>query len=102
MAVIIRIPSPFQVYTAGREAIEVGTGTLSEALASLEQQCPGIAERILDNGRIRSFLNVYVNDEDIRFLQGERTEVRDGDEVVILPAIAGGGCRQGCRDQAAW
>ncbi|KAF0180555.1 MAG: PdtH [Nitrospirae bacterium] len=102
MAVTIRIPSPFQRYADGREAIEVGPGTLADVLASLEQQCPGIAERILENGRTRSFLNVYVNEEDIRFLQGERTEVRDGDEVVILPAIAGGGYRRGCRDEAAW
>ncbi len=98
MAVIIRVPTQFQAYTGGRETIETGPGMLTEVFASLELQCPGIADRILDNGSIRSFLNVYVNEEDIRLLQGERTEVRDGDEVVILPAIAGGGCRLGCRE----
>lgn len=101
MAVVVRIPTPFQGYTGGRETVEADAGTVADILASLDKQCPGIAARILEHGRLRSFLNVYVNEEDVRFLQGEHTEVRDGDEVVILPAIAGGGCGGGCYDETA-
>lgn len=71
--------------------VEVSAATLGEALAALQSQYPAIKERLRDdNGKIRRFINLYVNDEDIRFLQNEETPIKDGDEISIVPAIAGG------------
>lgn len=90
MAVKIRIPSPLQRLTQGKDEVEGRGGTIIELINNLEIRYPGIGERILDGGKIRRFINIYLNEEDIRFLQAEQTEVKDGDEASIVPAIAGG------------
>ena len=91
MAIKIRIPTPLQKLTQNKGEVE-GTGaSIAEILSSLETQFPGIKSRLYDEaGALRRFINFYVNDEDIRFLQGEKTAVKDGDEISIVPAIAGG------------
>ncbi|MEW6116607.1 MAG: MoaD/ThiS family protein [Nitrospirota bacterium] len=90
MAVKVRIPTPLQRLTQGKEEVEGKAGTILELINDLETKYPGIAERISEGGKVRRFVNIYVNEEDIRFLQAEQTKVKDGDEVSIVPAIAGG------------
>lgn len=90
MSVKVRIPTPLQRLTQGKEEVEGSTGTIIEVINDLEKRFPGIAERITENGKVRRFVNIYLNDEDIRFLNTEKTVVKDGDEVSIVPAIAGG------------
>ena len=90
MAVKVRIPTPLQRLTQGKEEVEGVAGSIIELVNDLENKFPGIGERISENGKIRRFVNIYVNDEDIRFLKAEETAVKDGDEVSIVPAIAGG------------
>lgn len=90
MAVKVRIPTPLQSLTGGKEEVEAKAGTIIELVNDLNVRFPGIAERISENGKIRRFVNLYVNEEDIRFMQAESTPVKDGDEVSIVPAIAGG------------
>jgi len=90
MAVKVRIPTPLQSLTGGKEEVEAKAGTIIELVNDLNARFPGIAERISENGKIRRFVNFYVNEEDIRFMQAESTPVKDGDEVSIVPAIAGG------------
>ncbi|GBD99600.1 sulfur carrier protein CysO [bacterium BMS3Abin07] len=90
MPVKVRIPTPLQRLTGGKEEVEAKTGTVIEIVNDLDKQYPGIAERISENNKIRRFVNMYVNEEDIRFLQAEATVVKDGDELSIVPAIAGG------------
>jgi molybdopterin synthase sulfur carrier subunit len=92
MSVKVRIPTPLQRLTQGREEVEGAPGTIIELISDLDKSFPGIAERITENGKVRRFVNIYLNDEDIRFLNTEGTVVKDGDEVSIVPAIAGG-CR---------
>ena len=94
MAVKVRIPTPLQRLTQGKEEVEAKPGTVIELVNDLEGKYPGIAERISENGKIRRFVNIYLNDEDIRFLKAEETQVKDGDEVSIVPAIAGGGTKE--------
>jgi molybdopterin converting factor small subunit len=90
MAVEVRIPTILRSYTGGSKAVDATGTTLSEVIESVEAANPGIKERIVDGGDLRRFINVYVNDEDVRFLGGLDTEVADGDVVVVLPAVAGG------------
>lgn len=90
MAVKVRIPTPLQRLTKGQEVVEANAGTVIELVQELDKMFPGIGERVSEGGKIRRFVNVYVNEEDIRFLKAEATEVKDGDEVSIVPAIAGG------------
>ena len=90
MAVKVRIPTPLQRLTQGKEEVEGAVGTIIALVNALDAQYPGLAERVSENGKIRRFVNIYVNDEDIRFLNAEETQVKDGDEVSIVPAIAGG------------
>lgn len=90
MAVKVRIPSPLQKLTAGKDEVEGEPGTVISLINNLDKRFPGIGERISEGGRIRRFINIYLNDEDIRFLKNEETEVKDRDEVSIVPAIAGG------------
>ena len=94
MTVKVRIPTPLQRLTQGQEEVEGVSGSIISVVNELDRKFPGIAERISENGKIRRFVNIYLNDEDIRFLNAEETEVKDGDEVSIVPAIAGGS-RQG-------
>lgn len=91
MAVKVLIPTPLQKFTNNQATLECSGSNVAELFDSLEQQCPGIKERLCDEkGQPRRFLNFYVNEEDIRFLDGTRTELNDGDEVSIVPAVAGG------------
>ncbi len=91
MSVKVRIPTPLRKLTHEQELVEVPAGTIGSAIAELQRQFPGIQERLVDEaGNVRRFVNVYVNEEDIRFLQNNDTPVKDGDEVSIIPAIAGG------------
>ncbi len=90
MAVKVRIPTPLQRLTQGKEEVEAEPGTVIEIITELDRRFPGLGERISEGGKVRRFVNIYVNEEDIRFLQAESTPVKDGDEVSIVPAIAGG------------
>ena len=91
MAVTVRIPTPLRKFTQDQADVAIEGNTIGEVINNLEAQYAGIKERIVDeSGAIRRFLNVYVNEEDIRFLDGPNTPVKDGDQVTIVPAIAGG------------
>jgi len=90
MAVKVRIPTPLQKLTYGKDEVEGEPGTVISLVNNLDKRFPGIGERISEGGKIRRFINIYLNDEDIRFLKNEGTVVKDGDEVSIVPAIAGG------------
>jgi len=90
MPVTVKIPVPLQRLTQGKEEVEGEPGTVISLIQGLDQKYPGIAERISEAGKLRRFVNIYVNEEDVRFKKNEETEVRDGDEVSIVPAIAGG------------
>jgi|TARA_B100001971_G_scaffold169849_1_gene161756 molybdopterin synthase sulfur carrier subunit len=91
MPVQIRIPTPLRKLTHDEEVVETSAETIGDAINDLESRYPGLQERLLDEeGQVRRFVNVYVNEEDIRFLQEKETLLKDGDEVSIIPAIAGG------------
>jgi sulfur-carrier protein len=91
MSVTVLIPTPLQKLTNQQATVECTAANISELLESLEQNCPGIKARLCDDqGELRRFVNFYVNNEDIRFLEGSSTALQDGDEVSIIPAIAGG------------
>ena len=90
MAVEVRIPTILRSYTGGEKTVPSEGSTLSEVIDNLESNHPGIKERLLDGEDLRRFVNVYVNDEDVRFTGGLDTTVSDGDKVVVLPAVAGG------------
>ena len=91
MAVKVRIPTPLMKLTNNKSEVTAEGSTITEILNSLESQYAGIKERICDeNGSPRRFINIYVNEEDIRFLDGENSAVKEGDEISIIPAIAGG------------
>jgi molybdopterin synthase sulfur carrier subunit len=94
MPVKVLIPTPLRNLTGGAADVMVAEGgakDVSQLLAALEAKHPGLKERLCDDsGKLRRFVNVYLNEEDIRFLQGEATALKDGDEVSIVPAIAGG------------
>jgi MoaD family protein len=92
MAVHVRIPTPLRSITKGQAEVEADGETVGDVVAFLERQFPGLADRILDEtGAIRRFVNIYVNEEDIRFLDGLKTVLKDRDHVAVVPAIAGGG-----------
>lgn len=90
MAVKVRIPTPLQRLTEGKETVEGKPARIIDLIMELDSSYPGFAERISEDGKVRRFVNIYLNEEDIRFLQSEETETKDGDEVSIVPAIAGG------------
>ena len=90
MSVSVRIPTILRTYTGGEKAVEASGSTLSELIDDLENNHPGIKDRLIDNGDLRRFVNVYVNDEDVRFTGSLDTALKDGDSVTILPAVAGG------------
>ena len=91
MPVKVIIPTPLRPFAAKRESIELEAATVREALDSLTTQHAELRRHLYsDDGRLRSFVNVYVNDDDIRYLQNENTPVRDGDTISIVPSIAGG------------
>ncbi|MEU3465463.1 MoaD/ThiS family protein [Streptomyces sp. NPDC006733] len=90
MAIEVRIPTILRTYTDGAKAVDGAGSTLDELFSDLESRHKGIRERIVVDGGLRRFVNVYLNDEDVRFLDGISTKVADGDSVTILPAVAGG------------
>jgi molybdopterin synthase sulfur carrier subunit len=91
MTVIIRVPTTLRTLTAGSSEVEVEPGTVGEVLSALEERHPGFAERLLDDdGNLRRFVNVFVSDDDIRYMDGLQTSVPDGETVSIVPAVAGG------------
>jgi molybdopterin synthase sulfur carrier subunit len=90
MAIEVRIPTILRTYTGGEKSVEANGATLSALIDDLEASHAGIGERLLEDGELRRFINVYVNDEDVRFEGGLAKELSDGDVVVILPAVAGG------------
>jgi MoaD family protein len=90
MAIEVRIPTILRQYTDGQKAVEGSGDTLGALITDLESRHPGIRARIVDGDQLRRFVNVYLNDEDVRFLEGIDTKLADGDNVTILPAVAGG------------
>jgi MoaD family protein len=90
MPIEVRIPTILRTYTGGEKAVDAQGSTLAEVIENLEANFSGIKERLIENGDLRRFVNVYVNDEDVRFTGGLETAVSDGDQVVVLPAVAGG------------
>ncbi len=90
MPVTVRIPTPLQMLTNGKAEVECSVKNVSGLVVALERDYPGMRERLSESGKIRRFINIYVNDEDIRFLNKEETVLKDGDIISIVPAIAGG------------
>ena len=90
MAIEVRIPTILRTYTGGEKAVTGEGDTLSAVIDHLEDNHPGIKDRLIEGEDLRRFVNVYVNDEDVRFTGGLGTSVGDGDQVVVLPAVAGG------------
>ncbi len=90
MAITVRIPTPLRTLTGGAESVSVDAKNILEMVEKLESAHPGIKERLMDDKGVRRFVNLYVGEEDIRFLDGVSTELKDGDEVSVVPAIAGG------------
>ena len=91
MPVKVRVPTPLMKLTNNQAEVSAEGATIADILNNLESQFAGIKERICEeNGTPRRFINIYLNEEDIRFLDGEKTKIKDGDEVSIIPAIAGG------------
>jgi molybdopterin converting factor small subunit len=93
MAVKVIIPTPLRVYAEKRDSTEVTAKTVGEALGQLTKQFGALRKHLFtEEGKLRSFVNVYVNDEDIRYLSKENTPTKDGDTISIVPSIAGGSC----------
>ncbi len=91
MSIVVRIPTPLRRLTNGQDKVNVDGDNLGGVIDAMNEQCPGIRERICDDqGQLRNFVNVYINGEDVRFLQGLETATTDGDEVSVVPAVAGG------------
>lgn len=91
MSVSVRIPTPLRKFTGGKSEVEVNGATVSDVLEDLEANFPGIRDKLCDDqGAVRKFLNIYINDEDIRFMEDLATQVREGDSIALVPAIAGG------------
>ena len=91
MPVMVRIPTPLRSLTKGSAEVQVKGDTVDDVVHDLERQFPGLRDRLMDDkGELRRFINLYVNEEDVRFLEGRTTILKDGDTVSIVPAIAGG------------
>ncbi len=90
MAIEVRIPTILRTYTDGAKQVEGSGSTLGELFTDLEKRHGGLQDSLVENGSLRRFVNVYLNDEDVRFLAGLETPVKDGDTVTVLPAVAGG------------
>lgn len=87
---LVRFSTPLRRYTNGEPEDKISGSTLEEVIENLEKKYPGIKERILENGEIQKFINIYVNNEDVRLLKGLKTEVKETDVITILPAVSGG------------
>jgi molybdopterin converting factor small subunit len=93
MPVKVMIPTPLRAYAGKQESVDLQAATVGEALSALTSRFAELRKHLYsDDGRLRSFVNVYVNDEDIRYLQKDQTPVREGDTISIVPSIAGGSC----------
>ncbi len=90
MTIEVRIPTILRPYTKDQKAVSAEGATLSAVITSLDSNYAGLGERLLENGALRRFINVYINDEDVRFLGGLEAPIKDGDSITILPAVAGG------------
>ncbi|ORW10250.1 MoaD/ThiS family protein [Mycobacterium kyorinense] len=90
MSVTVSIPTILRTHTGGEKRVEASGNTLKAVISDLEANYSGISERLVDNGKLHRFVNIYVNDEDVRFSGGLDTTIADGDSVTILPAVAGG------------
>ncbi|MCX8214635.1 MAG: MoaD/ThiS family protein [SAR202 cluster bacterium] len=91
MSVIVRIPTPLRRLTQGEDKVSVEGESLGEVVDALESQFTGIKDRLCDEaGELRNFVNIYINGEDVRFLNGLKTDTSDGDEISVVPAVAGG------------
>ena len=90
MSIEVRIPTILRPYTKDQKKVEATGSTLAEVITDLDTQYAGLGERLLENGSLRRFINVYVNDEDVRFLGSLEAQIKDGDSITILPAVAGG------------
>jgi sulfur-carrier protein len=90
MSVTVSIPTILRTHTGGEKRVNASGTTLADVISDLEANYSGISERLVDNGKLHRFVNIYVNDEDVRFSGGMGTEIADGDSVTILPAVAGG------------
>jgi MoaD family protein len=90
MPIRVHIPTPMRQHTEGQAVVEIGGASVKEVLANLGAKFPGVTGRLFENGQVRRFVNVYLNDEDIRYLDNLETALKDGDEVSIIPAVAGG------------
>ena len=90
METIVRIPTPLRTLTGGADEVAATGGTVGEVIDDLETRHPGIRERLLDAKGVRRFINIYVGEEDVRFLEGLKTALKSGDQISIVPAIAGG------------
>ncbi len=90
MSIEVRIPTILRPFTKDQKIVSATGSTLAEAIANLDNQYPGIGEHLLENGALRRFINVYVNDEDVRFSGALETALKSGDSITILPAVAGG------------
>lgn len=91
MSITVRIPTPLRTLTKGSEEVTAAGATVGDVVEDLERQYPGVKSRLCDDkGEVRRFVNIFLADEDIRFLQGLKTPVKEGDQISIVPAIAGG------------
>jgi molybdopterin synthase sulfur carrier subunit len=90
MSIEVRIPTILRPYTKDQKTVEAAGANLSALISDLDSQYVGLGERLLENGALRRFINIYINDEDVRFLGGLEAPLKDGDSVTILPAVAGG------------
>ena len=90
MSIEVRIPTILRPYTKDQKTVEAEGATLSAVISNLDAQYAGIGERLLEDGALRRFINVYINDEDVRFLGSLDAPIKDGDSITILPAVAGG------------
>lgn len=90
MAITVRVPTPLRTLTGGDETVSADGATIADLIEDLEAKFPGMKERLVDEKGVRRFVNLYLGEEDIRFLDGLQTELKDGDELSVVPAIAGG------------
>jgi molybdopterin synthase sulfur carrier subunit len=91
MSIVVRIPTPLRRVTDGQDKVSVQGSSINEVIGALDSQYPGIRERLCDEqGELRNFVNIYVNGEDVRFLDGISSSTKEGDEISIVPAVAGG------------
>jgi sulfur-carrier protein len=90
MAIRINIPTPMRQHTENQAVVDTSGGTVQAALEDLGRKYPAVTQRIFENGQVRRFVNIYLNDEDIRYLDNLATAVKDGDELSVIPAVAGG------------